>query len=121
MEFAGSQGGGQGLRIRVGDHENSTVVGVLHDHGNEPIGTERWRDVCHAAAPEVALMGSPAAAIAAFTSAIAWSRRWKTEAASTASATPSTTARTKSSGPAAPPDPMTGTLTPSVIARRGAA
>src|SRR3990172_10248066 len=114
MGVAGRRGGGQGRRIRVGDHENSTVVGVLHDHGNEPIGTERWREVGHAAAPEVALMGSPAAAIAAFTSAIAWSRRWNTDAARTASAPPSTTARTKSSGPAAPPDAMIGTSTPSV-------
>ena len=48
---------------------------------------------------------------------IEWIRRWKIEAASTASAPPSRTAATKSAGPAAPPEAMTGTETPSVIAR----
>ena len=59
----------------------------------------------------------PAAAIAALTAAIEWIRRWKIEAARTASAPPSTTAATKSSGPAAPPEAMTGTDTRSVMAR----
>ena len=53
----------------------------------------------------------PAAAIAALTSAIEWIRRWKIDAARTASAPPSRTAATKSAGPAAPPDAMTGTRT----------
>ena len=53
----------------------------------------------------------PAAAIAAFTSAIEWRRRWKIDAARTASAPPSRIAATKSSGPAAPPEAMTGTPT----------
>ena len=64
--------------------------------------------------------GSPAAAIAALTSAIEWIRRWKIEAARTASAPPSTTAATKSSGPAAPPEAMTGTPTRELIARSSA-
>ena len=49
--------------------------------------------------------------------AIEWIRRWKIDAARTASAPPSRTAATKSAGPAAPPEAMTGTDTRSVIAR----
>ena len=64
--------------------------------------------------------GSPAAAIAALTSPMEWIRRWKIEAARTASAPPSRTAATKSAGPAAPPDAMTGTRTRDVIARSSA-
>ena len=53
----------------------------------------------HAAASARRRTGRPAAAIAGLTSAIAWIRRWKIEAARTASAPPSTTAATKSAGP----------------------
>ena len=67
-------------------------------------------------APATRRTGSPAAAIAALTSAMVWIRRWKIEAARTASAPPSRTAATKSAGPAAPPDAMTGTPTRDVMA-----
>ena len=47
----------------------------------------------------MARTGNPAPAIAALTDAIEWIRRWKIDAASTASAPPSRTAATKSAGP----------------------
>ena len=57
----------------------------------------------------MARTGIPAAAMAALTSPIACWFRWKIEAARTAEAPPSRTAATKSAGPAAPPEAMTGT------------
>src|SRR5688572_19861090 len=126
MDIARVDRGGERLGVHVRDHQDAAVHGVLdHDRG-EPVRPERHARRrerprrAHAADSGTSLTGSPAAAMAAFTSAIEWMRRWKIDAASTASAPPSRTAATKSAGPAAPPDAMTGTGTRSVIDRRRA-
>ena len=90
--------------------------GVLDDRRDEAVGAEATAAGDERAPSRDGLPGragpaGPAAAIAALTSAIEWIRRWKIEAARTASAPPSRTAATKSAGPAAPPDAMTGTRT----------
>ena len=86
---------GEGLGVHVGEHQDPAVGGVLDDAGHEAVGAEadRRRVGCasrHATASGTSRTGSPAAAIAALTAAIEWIRRWKIEAASTASAPPST-------------------------------
>ena len=104
------------LLVHPGEHQHAPVGGVLDDCRDEPVVAELRIDG-HAATPAVVRTGNPAPAIADLTDAIEWIRRWKIEAASTASAPPSRTAATKSAGPAAPPEAMTGTDTRSVIAR----
>src|SRR4029077_6843847 len=103
--------------IRVGEHQHPAVSLVLDDDRDQPIRAP-GRVPDHAATPWVARIGIPAVAIARLTSAIEWIRRWKIEAARTASTPPSRTAVTKSAGEAAPPDAITGTDTRSTIARR---
>src|SRR4249919_2762597 len=122
MDIAGRDRRGQRLGVHVGDHQHAPVGAVL-DHGrHEAVRAEAdgWRRPParrHATACGASRTGRPAAAIAAFTSAMEWIPWWKIEAARTASAPPSRTARTKSSGPAAPPEAMTGTPTRDEIAR----
>src|SRR6188472_1770187 len=90
------------LRVHVREHEHPAVAHVLDDGGDQAVSAEpHGRPVernpdPHATACGTSRTGSPAAAIAAFTSLIEWIRRWKIEAARTASAPPSTTAATKS-------------------------
>src|SRR6187402_942009 len=112
----------EGLRVHVGQHQHAAVCGVLNDRGQETVWAEAdlGRGHRHAATAGTSRTGRPASAIAALTDAIEWIRRWKIDAARTASAPPSTTAATKSSGPAAPPDAITGTRTRDVIARSSA-
>ncbi len=104
MDVARLERRAKGFGIHVRDHEDAAVGGVLDDDRREAIRPEchvRSRDGSlgvHAAASGTSLTGRPAAAIAAFTSAIEWIRRWKIDAASTASAPPSRTAATKSAG-----------------------
>jgi hypothetical protein len=116
VDLARGEGGGERLRVDVGDHQDAAVGGVLDDGGDE--AGRAPGDVFlaelrggHATDSSMRRTGRPAAAMAALTSAIEYMRRWKIEAARTASALPSRTAVTKSSGPAAPPDAMTGTRT----------
>ena len=116
MDLAGRERRGQRLRVHVGHHQHAPVGAVLDDGRHEAVraeadGWRRLRARRHATAWGASRTGRPAAAMAALTSAMEWIRRWKIEAARTASAPPSRTARTKSSGPAAPPDAMTGTPT----------
>ena len=85
------------LAVHPGEHQHLAVRGVADDRRDEAVGAEAdGVRVDHAA---TARTDSPAAAIAALTPAIECWRRWKIDAARTASAPPSTTAATKSSGP----------------------
>src|SRR4051794_22885476 len=114
------------LGVHPGEHEHGAVRSVLDDGRDEaggspdPLTGEGYHRTGHAAAAGSSRTGKPASAIACLTAAIEWIRRWKIDAARTASAPPSRTAATKSIGPAAPPEAMTGTSTRAVIARRSA-
>ena len=87
----------------------STVAGgdVLADAGHEPVGV-----VAHglAQAAEAQRIGSPRFRHASFTSSTVCVPSWKIEAAS-AACSPASSASARCSGPAAPPDAMTGTAT----------
>src|SRR3954466_497986 len=115
VHLAGLERCGEGLGIHIRDHQDPTVMDVLGADRDKTVRREtdrrdvEWRT--HATAAGTNRTGRPAAAIAAFTSAIAWILRWKIDPASTAPAPPSSIAATKSAGPAAPPEAMTGTRT----------
>src|SRR4051794_41788123 len=105
-----------GLFVHPAEHQDPPVSGVLDDRRGRAVETpERLRplscDRRHAAASSTRRKGSPASAIACFTSAIEWIRRWKIEAARTASPPPSRTALAKSAGPVAPPAGSAGPRT----------
>src|SRR4029077_7673773 len=122
MDLAGGEGRGQRFSVEVGDHQDAPIGDVLDDPRDEAVARpepdrRRVERQVHAAGSRATRTGRPAAAMAAFTSPIAWMRRWKIDAASTASAPPRSIAATKSAGPAAPPEAITGTSTRSVIAR----
>src|SRR4051812_28801523 len=113
------------LFIHPAEHQDPSVCRVLDDRRGEAVEPPQRLgplsgDRGHAAASSARRTGNPASAIACFTSEIEWIRRWKIEAARTASAPPSRTALTKSAGPAAPPEAMTGTRTRSVMLRSSA-
>src|SRR5690606_35329759 len=102
----------EGSRVHPAQHQDLGRLGVLDHRGDEavrvPVGLSQRA---------TSLTGIPAAVIAAFTSAIVISRRWKIEAASTAAAPPIETASTQCSTVPAPPEAITGTPTASATAR----
>src|SRR5476651_1647808 len=116
MDLTRGEGRRERFMIDPGQHQDPAVGAVLDDRRDEA-GSIRpghgrrieRRGGAHAARPGVRRTASPASAMAALIAPIEWIRRWKIEAARTASAPPSRMARTKSAGPAAPPDAITGT------------
>ena len=84
------------LAIHPREHQDPAVGGVLDDRRDEAVGApqrlaRRARPArSRGARSATSRTGRPAAAIASLTAAIEWSRRWKIEAARTASAPPST-------------------------------
>src|SRR6185369_6598647 len=124
MDDTGLVGDPPRLLVHPREHQDATVRGILDDRRHEAVRSPARLAVGarhgtgHAATSGTRRTASPASAIARLTAAIEWIRRWKIEAARTASAPPSRMAATKSAGPAAPPDAITGTSTRPVIARR---
>ena len=102
VDLAGLERRRERLGVHPGEHQDPAVGGVLDDRRRQAVGTEphggqvRRR---HAAAPDATRTGRPAAAIAALTSPIEWIRRWKIEAARTASAPPRRPRRRDRPGP----------------------
>src|SRR5450759_919571 len=116
VDVTGCERRSERLRIDVGNHQHAAVRCILRPTRNEA----RWAPghvlfdqllATHAPDSSIRRTGNPAPAMAALTSAIENIRRWKIEAARTASALPSRTAVMKSAGPAAPPEAITGTRT----------
>src|SRR5258706_429973 len=103
-------------RFAVHPREHQHFVGgcVLRDRGHQPVGIPR-----HALDP-VGLhnrISIPRAARKRFASGMVISPKWNTEAASTASARPSSMPRATCSSEPTPPLAITGTVTPSDTAR----
>src|SRR5688572_13598217 len=119
VHFAGGHRRLERLGVHPRDHQDASVGGILDHRGHEAVGAKTDVRSRHdvPGGHATARTGSPAAAIAALTSAMEWTGRWKIDGARTASAPPSRTAATKSAGPAAPPLAMTGTWTRKLIAR----
>src|SRR5690554_1750582 len=99
-------------RVHPPQHQHQGGLGVLDDGGHEAVFAPVGLPHC-----ATSRTGIPAPAIAAFTSAIVISRRWKMEAASTAEAPPTATASTQCWALPAPPEAMTGMSTASDTAR----
>src|SRR5439155_9148485 len=104
------------IRVHPGHHEHVAVLRILHHRGDEtPVVEPNLRDAHRL--HHVNLMGIPRSASDRFTSPIESSSKWKREAASTASACPSSSASAKCSIAPAPPLAITGTGTASDTAR----
>src|ERR1035437_1848788 len=107
---ARAQGALPGLAVHEGDHQHLAAGALLDHRGQQAVGAEAG--LC-----AHRRTSTPAAARWSFTTGMGKGSKWKIDAASAASAPPSTSAARTCSGSPAPPLAITGTGTAVAIAR----